>query len=63
MEWLVWDIYIYHQFILMIIYYNLPVYVINKYLLPFIALIIGGILSYILVKYTLKTKFGKWLIG
>lgn len=63
-RWNGWyGIYIYHQFILMIIYYNLPVYVINKYLLPFIALIIGGILSYILVKYTLKTKFGKWLIG
>lgn len=58
-----YGIYIYHQFILMIFYYNFPIGIINTYLLPFVAIIITGFFSYLLVKCSLKTKFGRWLIG
>ena len=55
--------YIYHQFILIYVYYrtNIPVYLGN--LSPFVALLITIPSSLLLVRLTLKTNIGRWLIG
>lgn len=57
-------LYIYHQFIMMWLYYHtaLPLYLSAEWL-PWIAFILTFVLSYILVVLTLKTKIGNWLIG
>lgn len=59
-----YGIYIYHQFILIYLYYHTSLVAIcNKLVLPWIGLIVSIIISYILTKLTLKTKFGHNLIG
>jgi surface polysaccharide O-acyltransferase-like enzyme len=57
-------IYIFQQFILQLLYYktSLPVFA-GAYWLPWIGFAITMFLSIIFTKYTLKTKFGRFLIG
>lgn len=58
-----YGVYIYHQFIMMYLYYKTPIanYVGN--ILPVIGLFITIFLSYVLVAATLRTRVGRWLIG
>jgi hypothetical protein len=59
-----YGVYIYQQFILRVLYYDtsLP-YVVSEYALPWIAFVITLFVSLILCHFTLKTKFGRFLIG
>ncbi len=59
-----YGVYIYQQFILKYLYYNtsLP-NVVSEYALPWIGLGITLVLSLLLCHLTLKTKFGRYLIG
>lgn len=60
----VWyGIYIYHQFVLMLIYYktSLPIYC-NIYI-PYLGVLFSLFISYFLVVITLKNRFGRFLIG
>ena len=59
-----YGVYIYHQFILLLLYHHtkLP-NLISVYYLPWIASIITVTISVFLCHFTLKTKFGKYLIG
>lgn len=59
-----YGMYVYHQFILMYLYYHTSLDVnCNQFVLPWIGLMLSIIVSYILTKLTLKTKFGNNLIG
>ena len=68
--WLVWlnsisfGIYIYQQFILKILYYytDLPK-ICGTYALPWVGFVITLMISIILSALSLKTKFGRFLIG
>lgn len=58
-----YGMYIYHQFIMMYLYYNTSI---SQYLLnytPYVVLLITLIGSYVLVRISLKTRIGRWLIG
>ncbi len=57
-------IYIYHQFILILLYSksDLPLLV-NPYLLPWVAVAVTLVLSVLLTRLTLKARFGRFLIG
>ena len=57
-------LYIYHQFIMMLLYYHtaLPNNV-SAELLPWVCFALTFVSSYVLVLLTLKTRIGKWLIG
>ena len=55
--------YIYHQFILIYIYYRTSIPVCLGNFSPFVALLITIPSSLLLVKLTLKTNIGRWLIG
>lgn len=59
-----YGVYIYHQFILQYRYYEtaLPTHV-NRYVLPWLTFVITLMVSISLTTITLKTKFGKFLIG
>ena len=59
-----YGVYIYHQFILHLLYDNtsLPL-IFGSYFLPFVACTITLVSSLILTFFTLKTAFGKSLIG
>lgn len=57
-------VYIYQQFILKVIYYQLNwVDLISPVILPWIGLIVTIILSLLFSHYTLKTRLGRFLIG
>lgn len=59
-----YGVYIYQQFILQFIYYKTPIALnVNIYILPWLALIITLVISILFAILTLKTKFGKFLIG
>ncbi len=59
-----YGIYVFHQFILIALIYKTNVLQnVNPYLLPFILLFISLIFSWLLTQLTLKTKFGRILIG
>ena len=59
-----YGVYIYQQFVLQILYYktSLPV-LIGAYWLPWVGCVITFIVSFLLTKLTLKTRFGRYLIG
>ena len=59
-----YGVYIYQQFILQVLYYktSLPVLV-GAYWLPWVGCVITFIVSILLTKLTLKTRFGRFLIG
>jgi len=59
-----YGVYVYHQFILVFMYYHtqLPVLV-GSIALPFVGFAITFVLSVLLTWLTLKTKFGRTLIG
>ncbi len=59
-----YGVYVYHQFLLVFLYYHtqLPVLV-GSYALPFVGFAITFIVSVLLTWLTLKTKFGRALIG
>ena len=59
-----YGVYIYQQFILQILYYktSLPLHI-NEWLLPWVAFFITLVLSILFCHYSLKTKFGRFLIG
>ncbi|MCF0207272.1 MAG: acyltransferase family protein [Bacteroidales bacterium] len=61
---LCYGVYIFHQFILIWLYYHtqLPT-LCGTYLLPWVGLLISLSVSVIISKLFLKTKFGKFLIG
>lgn len=58
-----YGMYIYHQFILMYLYYHTPLPLYLGNFSPLIALPITVVLSCLLVILTLKTRPGKWMIG
>ena len=59
-----YGVYVYHQFILMYLYFYTPfVDMFPHYLVPWIGLLLTLGLSLLLTKVTLKTKFGRFLIG
>ncbi len=61
---LCYGIYIYHQFILKLFYYNSGLSILVKpFILPFVGFVIAFVLSFLLTKVTLKNKIGKLLIG
>lgn len=59
-----YGVYIYQQFILQILYYKtgLPE-VLGPYLLPWVGVVVTLVLSVVLTRLTLKTRFGRFLIG
>lgn len=61
---LCYGVYVFHQFILKYLYYNtnLP-QAVGSYLLPWIGVTITLLVAIILTKISLKTKFGRFLIG
>ncbi len=63
-RWNGWyGVYIYHQFILMILYYDLPIHLTDTWWLPFAMFIIALVSSVTLTQLSLKTKIGRFLIG
>ena len=59
-----YGIYIIHQFILMLFYYNTPITdIINPIVLPWIAFIVTLLLSIVMTAMLLRTKIGRFLIG
>ena len=63
-RWNGWyGVYIYHQFILMILYYKIPVIVSSTLLFPIISFFLTMTLSVIISEISLKTKIGRFLIG
>lgn len=57
-------IYIYHQFLLVALYHYTPiVHYINAWLLPWTGFIIALFFSWVLTSLTLRTRWGKFLIG
>lgn len=69
-SWLVYinsialGIYIYHQFLLKLLYYNtsLPCFL-GSYVLPWVGFLLSLVMSILLSSLTIKTKIGKFLIG
>ena len=61
---LCYGVYVFHQFILKYVYYNtnLPS-IAGSYLLPWIGFTTTLLIAIILTKISLKTKFGRFLIG
>lgn len=60
----VWyGMYIYHQFIMMYLYYHTKVSIYLGNFTPYIVLIVTILTSYALVLITLRTKIGRYLIG
>lgn len=59
-----YGVYVYHQFILVYLYFYTPLFdIVNKWLLPWSGLFITLTISIGLTHITLKTKHGKKLIG
>lgn len=60
-----YGVYVYHQFILVFIYFCTPLYSVcnTEYLLPWVGFILTLFISLVLTRLTLKTKFGRFLIG
>lgn len=61
---LCYGVYVYHQFILIYLYYRteLP-QILGTYLLPWFSCIITLVLSILFTNISLKSKFGRYLIG
>ena len=59
-----YGVYIFHQFILKFLYYHtsLPT-ILGSYILPWLAFVVVMTVSLLFTKLTLKTKFGRFLIG
>lgn len=59
-----YGVYVFHQFLLIYLYYHtsIPMYI-NSYLLPFISFVTVLIVSILLSKIFLMTRFGRFLIG
>lgn len=63
-RWNGWyGVYIYHQFILMIMYYDLQMVMVDSWLMPILYFFIALITSVILAQLSLMTKVGRFLIG
>ena len=59
-----YGVYVYHQFVLMYLYFFTPfVSVVHPLLVPWVGCIIILVVSLILTWFTLKTKIGRFLIG
>ena len=59
-----YGVYIYQQFILKLLYYRTPMLMlVNKWLLPWIAFVIALVVSLLLCHLTLRTRWGRYLIG
>lgn len=59
-----YGVYVYHQFILVWLYFYSPLYEnVNEYLLPIVGFVITFVLSLAMTKLSLKTRFGRYLIG
>lgn len=59
-----YGIYVFHQFLLLILIYNLHIYkYISYYFLPYILFVAVTVVSYLLTKLFLKTTIGRYLIG
>lgn len=59
-----YGVYVYHQFILVFLYFYTPlVAVCHPLLVPWIGLVVIFSFSLLLTKLTLKTKIGRFLIG
>ena len=59
-----YGVYVYHQFILVFLYFYTPlVGMCQRYLVPWVALLITIAISLLLTRLTLKTKIGRFLIG
>lgn len=59
-----YGVYVYHQFILVLLYFYTPlVGICHNLLVPWIGFIVTFGISLLLTKLTLKTKFGRALIG
>lgn len=59
-----YGVYVYHQFILVFLYFFTPlVSVCHPLLVPWIGLVVIFFVSLLLTKLTLKTRFGRFLIG
>lgn len=59
-----YGVYVYHQFILVFLYFYTPlVSVCHPLLVPWIGLVVAFFVSLLLTKVTLKTKVGRLLIG
>lgn len=59
-----YGVYVYHQFILVFLYFHTPlVTVCHPLLVPWIGLAVALCVSLLLTKLSLKTKIGKFLIG
>lgn len=59
-----YGVYVYHQFILVWLYFNTPLYEnVNEYILPIVGFVITFVLSLIMTRLSLKTRFGRYLIG
>ena len=60
----VWyGLYIYHQFIMMYLYYHTEVSIFLGNYTPYVVLIVTILVSYSLVLISLRTKIGRYLIG
>lgn len=59
-----YGVYIFHQFILMWLYYhtNSPIYL-GSWLLPWVGLVISLVGAYLLTRLFLRTRAGRWLLG
>ena len=59
-----YGIYVYHQFVMLPLFFNTPIiYSCNSWIMPWVAFLLTYIISLILTILTLKTKFGRSLIG
>lgn len=59
-----YGVYVYHQFVLVFLYFFTPLVAVSHPLLvPWIGLIIAFCVSLLFTKFTLKTRIGKNLIG
>lgn len=59
-----YGVYVYHQFLLVFLYFYTPfIGICPRYLVPWIGALLALGISLLLTKLTLKTKFGRFLIG
>lgn len=59
-----YGVYVYHQFMLVLLYFYTPIVsLLPNLLVPWVGLIVAFSISLLLTKLTLKTKFGRSLIG
>ena len=59
-----YGIYVYHQFILVYLYYHTSLDMeYNQLIVPWVGLVVSLSISYIFTRLTLKTRIGRYLIG